>query len=93
MKKILIIVCDLLMAGAVSLHAADAKEIWAKNCLKCHGEDGNGKTVMGKKLGIKDYTDAKVQAELKDEQMARAIKEGIKKDDDQDEGLQRPERR
>lgn len=82
MKKLVIITSALLMAGAVSsVRAADAKEIWVKNCVKCHGEDGNGKTTMGKKLAIRDYTDAKVQAELKDENMAKAIKEGIKKDD------------
>src|SRR5258708_21924212 len=81
MKKLLIITCALLMAGAVSLRAADAKEIWAKDCAKCHAEDGKGKTKMGEKLGVKDYTDAKVQAEMKDEQMVKAIKEGIKADD------------
>jgi len=81
MKKIVIISCALLMAGAVSLRAADAKETWDKNCAKCHGEDGKGKTKMGEKLGVKDYTDAKVQADMKDEKMLKAIKEGIKEDD------------
>src|SRR5579859_2577522 len=81
MKKIVIISCALLMAGAVSLRAADAKETWDKSCAKCHGEDGKGKTKMGEKLGVKDYTDAKVQAELKEDKMAKAIKEGIKEDD------------
>lgn len=81
MKKILIITCALLIGGAVSLRAADAKENWTKNCAKCHGEDGKGKTKMGEKLGVKDYTDAKVQAEMKDEKMLKAIKEGVKEDD------------
>ena len=33
---------------------------------------------MGKKLKIKDYTDAKVQAEMKDEEILKIIKEGKK---------------
>lgn len=81
MKKILILTCILLAAGAVSLRAADAKETYTKDCAKCHGEDGKGKTKMGEKLGVKDYTDAKVQSEMKDEKMVKAIKEGIKADD------------
>ena len=81
MKKIMIVTCALLMAGAVSLRAADAKETYAKDCAKCHGEDGKGKTKMGEKLGVKDYTDAKVQADLKDNEMAKAIKEGVKEKD------------
>ncbi len=71
----------LLAAGAISATAADAKAVWEKDCSKCHGPNGKGQTTMGKKLGVKDYTDAKVQAEMKDEQMVKAIKEGVKKDD------------
>jgi cytochrome c553 len=33
---------------------------------------------MGKKAGVKDYTDAKVQAEIKDDAAFKAVKEGIK---------------
>jgi cytochrome c553 len=81
MKKILLITCALILGSAASLKAADAKEIWAKDCAKCHGEDGKGKTKMGEKLGVKDYTDAKVQADLKEDKMAKSIKEGIKDGD------------
>jgi cytochrome c6 len=81
MKKLVIVTVALLVAGAVSLRAADAKENWEKNCTKCHGADGTGKTTMGKKLEIKDYTDAKVQESMKDEEMVKAIKEGVKDGD------------
>jgi cytochrome c6 len=81
MKKLIVCSLALLAAGAVSVRAADAKELWEKNCTKCHGEDGKGKTKMGEKLGMKDYTDAKVQADLKDDQMMKAIKEGVKDGD------------
>ena len=36
---------------------------------------------MGEKLGIKDYTDAKVQDAMKDEDMIKAIKEGVKEEE------------
>jgi len=78
MKKLIIVAVALLVAGAVTVRAADAKENWEKNCTKCHGPDGKGKTKMGEKLNLKDYTDAKVQADLKDEAMTKAIKDGVK---------------
>ena len=78
MKKAVVFSLALLIAGAVSLRAADAKENWEKHCAKCHGPDGKGKTKMGEKLEIKDYTDAKVQDAMKDDAMTKAIKEGIK---------------
>lgn len=81
MKKLIVLGVALLIAGGVSARAADAKEIYEKDCAKCHGVDGKGKTKMGEKLGVKDYTDAKVQAEMKDAEMAKAIKEGIKEKD------------
>jgi mono/diheme cytochrome c family protein len=81
MKKLIVLGVALLIAGAVSVRAADAKENYDKNCAKCHGEDGKGKTKMGEKLGVKDYTDAKVQDEMKDAEMTKAIKEGVKEKD------------
>ena len=81
MKKLIIVAVALLVAGAVTVRAADAKENWEKNCAKCHGPDGKGDTKMGKKLEIKDFTDAKVQAAFKDDAMFKAIKEGVKDGD------------
>ncbi len=59
-------------------HAADARSNWDTNCAKCHGPDGKGQTKMGRQLQVKDYTDAKVQAEMKDEDMIRIVTEGVK---------------
>ena len=78
MKKTIIISILALSAALVTASAADVKENWDKNCAKCHGADGKGQTKMGQKLGIKDYTDAKVQAELKDDTAFKAVKEGLK---------------
>ena len=46
-----------LIAAALS-YAAPAAENWENNCTKCHGADGKGQTKVGKKLSLKDYTDA-----------------------------------
>ncbi len=68
--------------AAMTAAAADAKETYDKTCAKCHGADGKGQTKMGQKLGVKDFTDAKVQADLKDDAAIKAIKEGVKDKDD-----------
>jgi mono/diheme cytochrome c family protein len=81
MKKLLVFAAVLAFAGSMTVRAADVKEVYDKDCAKCHGADGKGKTKMGEKLGVKDYTDAKVQADMKDAEMTKAIKEGVKKDD------------
>src|ERR1035437_7788069 len=81
MKKLIVVGVALLIAGAVSVRAADAKENWEKNCTKCHGADGKGKTKMGEKVGVNDYTDPKVQADLNDDAMTKAIKDGVKDGD------------
>src|SRR5947208_4543698 len=64
MKKMTALTIALLATGAVTVRGADTKETWEKTCAKCHGADGKGKTKMGEKLGIKDLTDAKIQADL-----------------------------
>lgn len=78
MKKLLTLSLAIIAATALSAAAADAKANYDKGCAKCHGKEGKGDTKMGQKLGIKDYTDAKVQAALKDEAATKAIKEGLK---------------
>ncbi len=66
-----------LVAGATLAHAATAADNWDNNCAKCHGADGSGNTKMGKKLNVKNYTDAAAQAALKDDEMFTAIKDGV----------------
>ena len=78
MKKLAILAFAMVVCAAISANAADVKENWTKHCAKCHGEDGKGQAAMGKKLGVKDYTDAKVQEKMKDEEMVKATKEGVK---------------
>lgn len=81
MKKLLTVICIMAATAALNASAADAKENFEKSCAKCHGKEGKGDTKMGQKLGAKDYTDAKVQSELKDDAGVKAIKEGLKDKD------------
>jgi cytochrome c553 len=57
-------------------YAATAAENWEASCASCHGADGKAQTKQGKKLKVRDYTDPKVQAEMKDDSMLKAILEG-----------------
>jgi len=82
MKKLLMAAATLMVGACLCAHAADAQENWDKSCAKCHGADGKGGTKMGQKLGIKDYTDAKVQAALTDDAITKAIKDGVKDKED-----------
>ena len=81
MKKSLLLIIAALALPAGLAHAGDAKAIYTKDCAKCHGADGKGQTKMGQKLGLKDYTDAKVQAAMKDEEITKEIKDGVKDKD------------
>ena len=74
-----------LLAAALALggraFGADAATNWTDQCAKCHGADGKGETKMGKKLGIRDLSDAKVQSGFEDAAIVKAVKEGIKDKD------------
>ena len=88
MKNLSTILVAAVALSVSSALAGDVKEIYEKNCTKCHGADGKGDTKMGKKVGVKDLTDAKIQAEFTDEQAFKTIKEGKK--DKEDKVLMKP---
>ena len=67
----------VLLFGTALGFAAPASENWENLCTKCHGADGKGQTKVGKKLQLKDYTDAKVQADMKDEDILKTISDGV----------------
>ena len=56
MKRKIIAFAAIIIASAGIGLAADAAANWAQSCASCHGKDGSGNTMMGKKLGLKDYT-------------------------------------
>jgi mono/diheme cytochrome c family protein len=63
-------------AAAIS-SAAPAAEDWENLFAKCHGADGKGQTKVGKKLNLKNYTDAKVQAKMTDEEIVKVTTDGV----------------
>jgi mono/diheme cytochrome c family protein len=77
MKKLIIAGIVGIMAATLSARAADAKGQFEQSCVKCHGADGKGDTKMGKRLNVRDYTDAKVQDSLKDDAAFKSVKEGL----------------
>ena len=76
-----ILATSLAFAFATAIgSAAPAAENWENHCAKCHGDDGAGNTKMGKKLKLKDYTDAAVQASFTDEELTKATADGVELD-------------
>jgi cytochrome c553 len=83
MKKSLITAIALAsvpFAAVVTAYAADAASNWGNHCAKCHGEDGKGQTKMGKKLKLRDLSDAAIQAKFTDEEAFKAMKVGVNDD-------------
>jgi cytochrome c6 len=76
-RRIFLVTTAMIMSTGIGF-TADATANWNQHCASCHGKDGSGNTMMGKKLNIKDYRDAKVQAAFSDGEAERAIKEGVK---------------
>jgi mono/diheme cytochrome c family protein len=82
MKKIILLVTLFGLTDALTTKAAEAKDNYDNLCAKCHGPEGKGDTKMGQKLGCKDFTDAAVQADIKDDAATSAIKNGLKSPED-----------
>ncbi len=74
--KIIAASITFLLGSALGF-AAPAAENWDNHCAKCHGADGKGQTKVGKKLKLKDYTDAAVQAKMTDEEIIKVTTEGV----------------
>ena len=82
MKKMILLAAMFGLTAALNASGAEAKDNWDTLCAKCHGAEGKGDTKMGTRLGCKDFTDAKVQADIKDDAATKAIVDGLKSDDD-----------
>jgi cytochrome c6 len=56
MKRKIFVFATITIASAGIGFAADPAALWSQHCAACHGKDGSGNTMMGKKLAVKDYT-------------------------------------
>lgn len=73
----------IFMTGSLYSEAPTLEQTeknWARNCALCHGKSGDGKTRVGRKLNVRDYTDPAVQETFTRERMTKAIEEGVKND-------------
>lgn len=57
--------------------SSELRALFQQNCVKCHGPDGTAVAADGKKLGGRDFTDAKKMAKETDEGLAKTIRKGI----------------
>lgn len=73
-SKILVLALVVACIPA-SFVRGDAAALWTANCASCHGKDGKGNTMMGRKLKLDDLTTLNVS----DAQATDAIKNGITK--------------
>jgi mono/diheme cytochrome c family protein len=62
----------------LAAHGLDEVTIvaWQQNCTRCHGTIGRGDGPQGASVRASDLTDATWQRSVKDEQIARTIREG-----------------
>ena len=65
-----------MIASVGIASAGDGAALWGQHCASCHGKDGSGSTMMGKKLELKDYREASVQSSFTDAEAAKVIKDG-----------------
>jgi len=77
MKIVRFTLVALMTVAASMAFAATAQENYTSHCAKCHGADGTGKTTVGKKLKLADYTTAEAQAAFTDEKAIDVITNGI----------------
>lgn len=85
MKMLPLLAALAVFASATSTQAQAEKtgplepaENWRQHCQRCHGADGSGKTRIGQRLKLRDYTDRAVQKEISDEEIVKVLQEGVK---------------
>ncbi len=65
----------LLASGAA--RASETENLFSDKCANCHGDDGRGRTRMGRKFHAPDFTRKGWQGRTTNRQMRSAILHGI----------------
>jgi mono/diheme cytochrome c family protein len=76
--SLMVIFALIVMVAAPAWGQSSGDVLYKSKCQACHGPDGSGDTVMGKKLGAKDLRSAEVQKQT-DPQMSEIITKGKEK--------------
>jgi cytochrome c6 len=75
-RSILVLILTLAVATMMSSAAfAQTADLYKTKCAACHGTDGKGDTAVGKKMGVKSFTDPDV-AKNSDESWVEITKKG-----------------
>lgn len=64
-----------LLFSSSAIAQDSAADLYKTKCASCHGADGKGDTAMGKKLGVKAFSDPEV-AKSSDQAWFDATKKG-----------------
>lgn len=72
----ILLLASVLPISSPALRAAAATDNWAQHCASCHGDDGTGQTKMGRRLGVRDLSDAAYQKTFTDDQLFTNLKAG-----------------
>jgi mono/diheme cytochrome c family protein len=72
------LVLSLVAFLSLPSRADDAAALYKSKCAVCHGADGKGDTPAGKKMGVRDFGSAEVQA-MKDAELTAVIADGKNK--------------
>jgi len=79
-----VVVFGAIAAAGVAAYAAGTEEthpseLFKQYCAKCHGDDGKAKTIKGKFLKARNFTDAEWQADKTNADLIKSVTDG--KDD------------
>jgi len=74
MRKLAAALAAAALAVPLAARAGDAQSLFDRKCAPCHGKDGKGDTVMGKRLGVRAFALAQGKS---DADLERSLLEGV----------------